>query len=71
MLVSLNNVTFEFGARAIIKESSWTIFPKERIGLIGANGMGKSTVVNILSGNLKPRSRSAKVDFPLPDSPKI
>jgi ATP-binding cassette subfamily F protein 3 len=54
MLVSLNNVTFEFGARAIIKESSWTIFPKERIGLIGANGMGKSTILKLIVGEMLP-----------------
>jgi ATP-binding cassette, subfamily F, member 3 len=50
MLISLNNVTFEFGARAIIENANWTIFPKERIGLIGANGMGKSTVLKLLAG---------------------
>jgi ATP-binding cassette, subfamily F, member 3 len=54
MLVSLNNVTFEFGARAIIKDSSWTIFPKERIGLIGANGMGKSTILKLIVGEMTP-----------------
>jgi ATP-binding cassette, subfamily F, member 3 len=54
MLVSFNNVTFEFGARAIIKNSSWTIFPKDRIGLIGANGMGKSTVLKLLEGSYTP-----------------
>jgi ATP-binding cassette, subfamily F, member 3 len=54
MLISLNNVTFEFGARAIIKNSSWTIFPKERIGLIGANGMGKSTILKLLVGEFTP-----------------
>jgi ATP-binding cassette, subfamily F, member 3 len=50
MLISLNNVTFEFGARAIIENANWTIFPKERIGLIGANGMGKSTILKLLAG---------------------
>ncbi len=58
MLVSLNNVTFEFGARAIIKNSSWTIFPKDRIGLIGANGMGKSTVLKLLEGSFAPSGGS-------------
>ena len=50
MLLSFNNVTFEFGARAIIKDSNWTIFEKERIGLIGANGMGKSTILKLMVG---------------------
>jgi ATP-binding cassette, subfamily F, member 3 len=51
MLISLNNITFEFGARAIVKNSSWTIFPKERIGLIGPNGAGKSTILKLIVGD--------------------
>jgi ATP-binding cassette, subfamily F, member 3 len=60
MLVSLNNVTFEFGARAIIKNASWTIFPKERIGLIGANGMGKSTVLKLIVNEYSPTGGSVE-----------
>jgi ATP-binding cassette, subfamily F, member 3 len=52
MLISFNNTTYEIGARAIIKETSWTIFAKERIGLIGANGMGKSTVLKLMVSEL-------------------
>jgi ATP-binding cassette subfamily F protein 3 len=50
MLLSLNNVTFEFGARKILDEASWHIYPNERIGLIGPNGTGKSTLLKILIG---------------------
>lgn len=50
MLLSLNNITFEFGARKILDEASWHIFPNERIGLIGPNGAGKSTLLKILIG---------------------
>lgn len=49
MLV-LNNITFEFGARALYKETSWHIKPNEKIGLIGANGTGKSTLLRIIAG---------------------
>ena len=34
MLIGLQNVTFEFGARAIVSEATWHIQPGERIGLI-------------------------------------
>ncbi len=54
MLISLNNVQFDFGARSIIKNATWTIFPKDRIGLIGANGMGKSTVLKLMVGEFTP-----------------
>lgn len=50
MLLSLNNVTFEFGARKILEDASWHIYPNERIGLIGPNGTGKSTLLKILIG---------------------
>lgn len=49
MLV-LNNITFEFGARALYKDTSWHIKPNEKIGLIGANGTGKSTLLRVIAG---------------------
>ena len=50
MLIGLQNVTFEFGARVIVSEANWSIQPGERIGLIGYNGTGKSTLLKILVG---------------------
>lgn len=50
MLLSLNNITFEFGARTILENASWHIYANERIGLIGPNGTGKSTLLKILIG---------------------
>ncbi|MFM7766224.1 MAG: ABC-F family ATP-binding cassette domain-containing protein, partial [Bacteroidota bacterium] len=49
MLV-LNNITFEFGSRALYRDTSWHIKPNEKIGLIGANGTGKSTLLRIING---------------------
>ena len=50
MLVALQNITFEFGARAIVQDTTWHIMPGERIGLIGLNGTGKSTLLRIIMG---------------------
>lgn len=52
MLLNLQDITFEFGAHALIKKSSWAIMPSERIGLIGANGAGKSTLLKIIHGDI-------------------
>ncbi|MBP6430584.1 MAG: ABC-F family ATP-binding cassette domain-containing protein [Ferruginibacter sp.] len=50
MLLGLQNATFEFGARTIFENATWHIQPNERIGLIGYNGTGKSTLLKVLTG---------------------
>ena len=54
MLIGLQNVTFEFGARVIVSDATWHIQPGERIGLIGYNGTGKSTLLKVLVGQYTP-----------------
>src|ERR1700716_2483168 len=54
MLAGLQNVTFEFGARTIVEDATWHIQPNERIGLIGYNGTGKSTLLKLLVGGYLP-----------------
>ncbi|UYQ95200.1 ABC-F family ATP-binding cassette domain-containing protein [Chitinophaga horti] len=50
MLLALQDVTFEFGARTIVRNASWHIVPGDRVGLIGMNGTGKSTLLRIING---------------------
>lgn len=54
MLIGLQNVTFEFGARVIIEDATWHIQPGDRIGLVGYNGTGKSTILKLLVGEYTP-----------------
>ncbi len=69
MLAGLQNVTFEFGARTIVKDATWHIHPNERIGLIGYNGTGKSTLLKLFVGEYQPsegtveRSRNTSIGY--------
>ncbi|MDT3405075.1 ABC-F family ATP-binding cassette domain-containing protein [Mucilaginibacter terrae] len=57
-MIAINNLTFEIGARALYDEANWHIKPGEKIGLIGANGTGKTTLLKIIVGDYKPTSGS-------------
>lgn len=54
MLIGFQNVTFEFGARVIVEDATWHIQPGDRIGLVGYNGTGKSTLLKVLVGEYTP-----------------
>ncbi|MFT3748475.1 MAG: ABC-F family ATP-binding cassette domain-containing protein [Agriterribacter sp.] len=60
MLAGLQDVTFEFGARTIVRDATWHIQPYERIGLIGYNGTGKSTLLKVLVGEYLPSAGSVE-----------
>ncbi|WP_420154729.1 ABC-F family ATP-binding cassette domain-containing protein [Siphonobacter sp.] len=53
-MLSINNLSFYFGSRALYDEASLHIKPKDRIGLIGANGTGKSTLLRLVVGEYTP-----------------
>lgn len=53
-ILTVKNVTHGFGNRAIFEDISFRLLKGEHVGLIGANGEGKSTFMNIITGNLSP-----------------
>ncbi|AIM37482.1 ABC transporter ATP-binding protein [Sphingobacterium sp. ML3W] len=57
-MISINNLTFEIGSRALYDEANWHIKPGDKVGLIGANGTGKSTLLRLIVGQYSPTSGS-------------
>ncbi|WP_100403498.1 ABC-F family ATP-binding cassette domain-containing protein [Bacillus sp. FJAT-42315] len=53
-ILTVNNLSHGFGDRAIFNNVSFRLLKGEHIGLIGANGEGKSTFMNIVTGQLQP-----------------
>ena len=53
-ILNVENLSHGFGDRAIFHNVSFRLLKGEHIGLIGANGEGKSTFMNIITGKLMP-----------------
>lgn len=53
-VLTVKNISHGFGDRAILEDVSFRLLKGEHVGLIGANGEGKSTFMNIITGHLMP-----------------
>jgi len=52
-MISISNISYFIGGRALYQNASMFIKPDDKIGLIGLNGRGKSTLLKIINGELK------------------
>ncbi|GLI05515.1 ABC transporter ATP-binding protein [Paenibacillus tyrfis] len=64
-LLTVEELSHSFGGRVLFKNVSFRLLPGEHVGLVGANGVGKSTLMNILTGSLL--KDSGKVEW----TPKV
>ena len=61
--IVFNNVSFDYGdGKTVLKNTSFTIAPGERVALTGASGAGKSTVVSLLLRLYDPSSGAILID---------
>ncbi|MGI6243124.1 MAG: ABC-F family ATP-binding cassette domain-containing protein [Prevotella sp.] len=60
-MISIDNLTVEFGVRPLFHDVSFVINDRDRIALVGKNGAGKSTMLKILCGLQKPTSGSVSI----------
>ncbi len=52
MLINVENASFSYGDNLIFENASFTVNEGERVGLIGANGEGKTTLIKLICGGL-------------------
>jgi ATP-binding cassette subfamily F protein uup len=52
-VIEINNISKAYGNRTLIKNFDYTVLRDDRIGIVGPNGMGKSTLINIIAGKLE------------------
>lgn len=57
-VIETENLNFAFADRSIVRDLSFTLQRGDRVGIIGANGTGKTTLLKLLLGQLKPTSGS-------------
>lgn len=60
-MISINNLDFHFGSRIMYEDANLHIKPKDKIGLIGLNGTGKSTLLRLIVGEYSPDSGSIQM----------
>ena len=57
-MISVSNLAMQFGDRLLFQDASFQLNAGDRYGLVGANGPGKTTLLNILAGDLEPTAGS-------------
>lgn len=63
VLIKLHKVSKSYGDNNIIQDFSITLHPKKRIGLLGNNGCGKSTLIKLIGGQLAPDKGVVKTTY--------
>jgi ABC-2 type transport system ATP-binding protein len=60
-IIQCQNITHYYGKRLIYKDLNFEVQKGKILGLLGKNGTGKTTIINILNGYLQPRSGVCRV----------
>jgi ATP-binding cassette subfamily F protein uup len=55
-VIELDDVSVSFGDTEVLKPLTWRLAPGERTGILGSNGVGKSTLLGLLAGTISPTS---------------
>jgi len=60
-VIELKNVSKSYDGRTLINDFSYIFNPEDRIGIIGGNGVGKSTMMDIITGRIEPDSGKVEI----------
>ena len=60
--IEFNNVSFDYGKQDVIKRFSLSVNPREKIGVVGLSGAGKTTLVNLMLRAYDVKSGAIKID---------
>ena len=60
-MIEVKNLTWQIGEKKIFSDLSFEVLPGETIGIIGGEGSGKSSLLDIISGRLLPTSGEVKI----------
>lgn len=60
-MIDLNDIAKGFGSQQLFEDLNWQIRPGQRIGLIGPNGVGKSTLLKLIMGQIAPDHGSVRL----------
>jgi ATP-binding cassette subfamily F protein uup len=59
-VLDIEDVDLVRGTRELLRDATWRLGPGDRVGIVGVNGAGKSSVLGLLSGALKPQAGRVK-----------
>jgi ATP-binding cassette subfamily F protein uup len=60
-VIELENISKSYGDRLLVRDFTYKFTPEDRVGIIGGNGVGKSTLLNLITGRLEPDTGKVEI----------
>ena len=61
-LIQAENVRLSYGEQEVLNFDLFQLYEGDKVGLVGANGVGKTTLLEVLSGKIKPEEGKVRLD---------